>query len=1321
VSPNEVEAINVAENLPNSIAGCVAFLSRFDQFCYGSVFVRRVNEMKRFAVVAMGAAMLAGGAAWGQAADPAAAPAPAAVQAPAAPAATTPAAAPTVAAAPQGGSIKGTVNASGVPLPGVAITATNTLTGKKYATTTDVDGAFEMAVPKNGRYVVKTELTGFASVTQEVMVNASSENGGLPIQTAAFKMDLASRVTPATTTQAGTTVASAAGGGTAATPGRTAAAAGGATSGSVARVGRGTQALAVQSNDDSETSDATASEGNVGAQLPSLATDDTSTASADSIAVTGQQGQINGLAGFSEDDLRNRVQDMQRQGLSNGDIAGAFQGAMAGNGFGGPGGGFGGQGGGFGGPGGGGPGGGFGGGPGGGGPGGGGGGGFRGGGGPGGGFGGGGFRGQNPNAWHGRIQYQGSNSALNANSYSVTGTPIPKPQSDRNSLTASFTGTPFIPHLLAANPKQFLFLSYSATKNTNPSTIQTLVPTLAQRLGDLTATTQAQKITSGQQYFDPSTGLQYGNTGCSAQLYALYPGSLPTQCIPASELSAAGQALLAYYPLPNVNATQTQYNYQIAVPGTSDSSQISARFNRSFGATPTRGQMRQLRQQNRNAPPTLRQSIAENFTYSHSATANANFSPQLGGKSYTNGYNFTSSYTVGYGRLNNSFTAGWNRSLTNAANYFTNGPANPAVTAGVYVGNSTIYGNPFYFGIPSLGLTGLGGLSDATPSHTVNQTITFSDQARWTHKRNNISMGIDFHRIHADSIGGTNVLGSFTFSGYSTTNPAAQNCVPSSTQTCTFTASGSPVADLLLGLPQQTGITAGLNKIYLRGNSYDWFVSDDWRAKSNLTLEFGMRWEYFSPYSEKYSRLVNLNLTESSTGLQIENVCATSASGCATVGSQFGLPPSLVNPDKSLYSPRVAVRYAPKFKWTKNMVINSGYGINYNTSAYSGFAKKLAFQQPFAITQTNTLNTPTAQTTCYLPGHVPTGSTATPMTLAYGFNCSTQTTQSNYGVNPHYRLGMLQVYNLGVQRTLPQGIVLNIDYTGAYAGNLDMLRAPNRTSSGILNPTSGQFTYEDSLGYQRSNALAVNARQRMHKGISLQATYTYSHSIDNASSVGSAGLGSIAQDDQDLAAEESNSSFDRRHVLNGNFVIEPPFGPNRAFLNKGGVWAKILDGYSISGNFTFASGSFQTPSFANTPVEIALGAASSLRPNLVPGASIKGAGTHTQWFNTNAFAGLCSATPVGQTPSPYCLPAGVYGNASRNAIELPGTVSLSGSLSRTISFGETRGLEMRLNATNALNTVQYSGVSTQLNSSTYGQVTSAAPMRSFTYMMMYRF
>jgi len=104
---------------------------------------------------------------------------------------------------------------------------------------------------------------------------------------------------------------------------------------------------------------------------------------------------------------------------------------------------------------------------------------------------------------------------------------------------------------------------------------------------------------------------------------------------------------------------------------------------------------------------------------------------------------------------------------------------------------------------------------------------------------------------------------------------------------------------------------------------------------------------------------------------------------------------------------------------------------------------------------------------------------------------------------------------------------------------------------------------------------------------------------------------------------------------------------------------------------------------------------------------IRGAGSHLQWFNTKAFTYNPNQTH--------------YGNASRNSIELPGTVALNGSLSRTVPLGETRSIEFRLNATNAFNTVQYSGVDTTLNSQTYGQVTAAASMRSLNYMARFRF
>jgi hypothetical protein len=240
--------------------------------------------------------------------------------------------------------------------------------------------------------------------------------------------------------------------------------------------------------------------------------------------------------------------------------------------------------------------------------------------------------------------------------------------------------------------------------------------------------------------------------------------------------------------------------------------------------------------------------------------------------------------------------------------------------------------------------------------------------------------------------------------------------------------SGYGFADFLLGLPQQSTIQAATEKTYLRANVIDWYAQDDWRVLPNLTLNYGLRYEYFSPYVEKDDRLVNLSHNADFT--QVSPVCPVAVPGACAAGS----PRSLVNPDRNMYSPRLGFAYRPKMKMFKETVIRGGYGINFNTGQYSSFAQQLSAQTPFALTQTNIVGQP--------------GCSSGTLTLANGFGCSTTPVQNNYAVNTFYRLGQVQVWNIDIQRTLPMGIVANIGYNGAKGGELDILRAPNRTANG---------------------------------------------------------------------------------------------------------------------------------------------------------------------------------------------------------------------------------------------------------------------------------
>ena len=206
-----------------------------------------------------------------------------------------------------GGTIHGTVKSGTTPLPGVSITATNTLTGKKYSTTSDATGAYALAIPQNGRYVVRTDFAAFAATTKEALLNATSHD-----QQADFVLTLASRATA----QEGSDQ-------TAQIPQNLRQYAG---SGSQNLSLLGAAAGLIQAGGGNGSSDA---------QLPSLANN--SDFSNDSVAVSGQSGTTNPFAGIDMNQMRQNMDDNQfNQSLSQ--TPGGSTNGRGGNGGGGPGG-----------------------------------------------------------------------------------------------------------------------------------------------------------------------------------------------------------------------------------------------------------------------------------------------------------------------------------------------------------------------------------------------------------------------------------------------------------------------------------------------------------------------------------------------------------------------------------------------------------------------------------------------------------------------------------------------------------------------------------------------------------------------------------------------------------------------------------------------------------------------------------------------------------------------------------------------------------------------------------------------------------------------
>jgi hypothetical protein len=399
--------------------------------------------------------------------------------------------------------------------------------------------------------------------------------------------------------------------------------------------------------------------------------------------------------------------------------------------------------------------------------------------------------------------------------------------------------------------------------------------------------------------------------------------------------------------------------------------------------------------------------------------------------------------------------------------------------------------------------------------------------------------------------------------------------------------------------------------------------------------------------------------------------------------------PALIHPDRNNFAPRVGIAWKP-FQKT---VVRAGYGINYNLAQYGAVIQNFAFQPPFANTATN------ATDVAALSG-------PTPLTLANGFPAIPQTTvTNNFGVDPNYALGYVQIWNLDLQHELPGNVVLSIGYNGAKGTRLDTERA-------LVVAGNQPFIFESSEGNSVLHGASVRVRRRMAKGFGLSAQYVFSKSLDNASSIGG-GAVVVAQDAFDISADRSLSSFNQTHKFTGNWIYDLPFGENRHWTPKG-VWLHILSNWQWSGDFTVASGLYFSPRVLGGALDINRGVSGSLRANVVPGQAISLANPSAlEWFDTAAFC----------TPGLNCVnPAGsAFGDAGRNIIQGPGTVTLDMSINRSIPIKESRSLDLRLTASNVFNHVNFAAINTTVNSLTFGEVTSAGSMRRVTVQARFRF
>lgn len=584
--------------------------------------------------------------------------------------------------------------------------------------------------------------------------------------------------------------------------------------------------------------------------------------------------------------------------------------------------------------------------------------------------------------------------------------------------------------------------------------------------------------------------------------------------------------------------------------------------------------------------------------------------------------------------------------------------------------------NAMNWGPPSLNFaSGIAGLSDGIASFNRNQTSAWSSRVQWYRGAHNVTLGGDYRRQEFNYLAQQNPRGTFTFTGMATSGGSNGTG-----------GAGFDFADFLLGIPDTSSIAFGNADKYFREPVYDVYANDDYRIRPEFTLNYGIRWEYGAPITELYGRLVNLDVTPDF--LAAAPVVAADPVGPFT-GQHY--PHSLIRPDKSAFEPRIGIAWRPL--GGSSLVVRAGYGVYYNTSVYQSMAMQMAQQAPLSKSLT-VQNGP-----------------ACPLTLADGFITCSAITPDNFAVDPNFRVGYAQNWDVAIQRDLPWSLQMTATYLGTKGTRGLQEFLPNTYPIGAANPCPAcpaGFAFFDSNGNSSREAGEIQLRRRLESGFTASVQYTYSKAIDDVSQLGGGGSGgasaggpTIAQNWLNLEAERGLSPFDQRHLLNLQLQYTTGMGLGGGTLRSG--WqGRLFKEWTALTQITVGSGLPETPIYlAAVP---GTGVTGTIRPDLT-GAVID-----------NAAAG------VFLNPAAYTAPAaGQWGNAGRDSIVGPAVFSVNASMGRTFRLRGKYDLDFRVDSSNALNHVTYTGWGTIINSEQFGLPTAANAMRTLQTTLRVRF
>jgi hypothetical protein len=562
-------------------------------------------------------------------------------------------------------------------------------------------------------------------------------------------------------------------------------------------------------------------------------------------------------------------------------------------------------------------------------------------------------------------------------------------------------------------------------------------------------------------------------------------------------------------------------------------------------------------------------------------------------------------------------------------------------------------------GVPNTAITGYSTLGGPTnnPQNRWDTTYAYSDSISWQKGTHAFKFGGEFRPFDTNFVFASSVVGQLKF-----------------TASSTAPTSGYALADALMGYPTSTINSPLAPPIYGRTKAFFLFAQDDWKATKRLTINYGLRWEYNTPYRDAQDRFSTINL----------------ATGLVDLQGTNGVSDPLYKSSWKKFGPRLGFAYQP-FGDSKT-VIRGGGGVFFdNTITFNGLP--------------NVTNNPP-----YRAPATYTSSIAAPITLANPFPLgSASGFPTVAGIQNNYTTPSVYEWSISLQRQLPGEILLDTSYFGSRGVHLPLEIDPNEPAPGPGTtaqvqarrpyPTYGNMTFLESGNVSTYNSLQIKAERHTSKNLAFLLAETYARSIDAGAQPGSTSNSSavIPQNSYWWKGEMGLSDYNVKTRTVLSVVGQLPFGKGQHWLQKG-FGSKLAGGWQVSSIITYETGRPFSPKYSGN---ISNTTQADDRPNAVAGCDpYTGFQTVQSWVNP-----VCFSTPA----------AGTFGNLGRNTLIGPNLFNVDFSVDRSFSITERIHLQFRGEMFNIFNHPNFNLPNTTIDSPSFGTLTSAMDPREIQF------